>query len=108
MPNEEQALSAATPPELAAKKEEEESEMDVEDGKARPSTAMMGMLALDMTSPSICSGGWPRNLKDGDESGPEDGYEGEEEKRGRRGTASESQIPLSLYRLARERLSLYL
>jgi hypothetical protein len=70
MPNEEQALSAATPPKLAAKKEEEESEMDVEDGEARPGTAMMGMSALDMTSPSVGSGGWPRSLEDGDESGP--------------------------------------
>jgi hypothetical protein len=108
MPNEELALSTATPLEPVAKKEEEDSKMDVEDGEVRPGTAMTGMSALDVTSPSVDSGGLLHSLGDGNESGLEDGYEGEEEKRGRRGMASESQILLLLYRLACERLSLYL
>jgi hypothetical protein len=62
------------------------SEMDVEDGEeVRPGTAMTGMSALDVTSPSVGSGGSPHSLEDGEEGSLEDGDEGEEEERGRRG-----------------------
>jgi hypothetical protein len=78
--------------------------MDVKDGKElRPGTAMMGMSALDVASPSVGRGGLLHSLE-GNEKGS---LEGRKRSAGAGVLCSSTKSPLSLYMLARERLSLY-